>query len=87
MDHNLVELKTFARARIEVPSCFISGASDWGLYQTYGAIDAMPRTGCSRLLGIHIVPGAGHWVQQEQPEVVLQHLCNFFKQAGIPFNC
>lgn len=78
---NLAELKTFARARIEVPSCFISGASDWGLYQTYGAIDAMPRTGCSRLLGIHIVPGAGHWVQQEQPQAVTGLLLDFLRQV------
>lgn len=76
---NLIESKTFARMRIEVPSCFVSGASDWGLYQTYGAIDAMPRTGCSRLLGSHVVPGAGHWVQQEQPEAVNGILLDFLK--------
>ena len=74
---NVRELATFAGAKIEVPSCFICGASDWGLHQTYGALEAMPVNGCADMRGQHIVPGAGHWVQQEQPQAVTQILLRF----------
>ncbi|MHA1570058.1 MAG: alpha/beta fold hydrolase, partial [Alphaproteobacteria bacterium] len=32
----------------------------------------------------HIVPGAGHWVQQEHPEAVNPILCDFLLDAGTP---
>lgn len=83
---NVAEMATFSGARIEVPSCFVSGANDWGLYQTFGALEAMTRTGCSNMIGQHIVPGAGHWVQQEQPEkvskILLQFLAGLENQPG-----
>jgi pimeloyl-ACP methyl ester carboxylesterase len=34
------------------------------------------------MLGCHLVDGAGHWVQQEQPEQVSRLLLEFFKQAS-----
>jgi hypothetical protein len=37
------------------------------------------------MLGCHLITGAGHWVQQEQPKAVLHHLFDFFEQAEIPF--
>ena len=51
-----------------MPSCFISGKQDWGTYQRPGVFEAMQTTVCTRMLGCHLVDGAGHWVQQEQPE-------------------
>jgi pimeloyl-ACP methyl ester carboxylesterase len=68
---------------IDVPSCFIAGDRDWGVHQIPGAFDKMQQKACTRMLGCHLVAGAGHWVQQEQPEAVLRHLFDFFKQAGI----
>jgi pimeloyl-ACP methyl ester carboxylesterase len=38
--------------------------------------------GCARLLGVHLVEGAGHWVQQEQPEAVVALLREFFAVRG-----
>jgi pimeloyl-ACP methyl ester carboxylesterase len=38
----------------------------------------------SRMLGCHLVDGAGHWVQQEQPEKVGHLLLQFLQQAGAP---
>jgi pimeloyl-ACP methyl ester carboxylesterase len=35
------------------------------------------------MLGCHLVDGAGHWVQQEQPEQVSKLLLQFVKQAGL----
>jgi pimeloyl-ACP methyl ester carboxylesterase len=31
--------------------------------------------------GVHLLEGAGHWVQQEQPEAVARLLLDFLKSA------
>ena len=51
-------------------SCYIAGAADWGIYQSPGAFERMQREVCTDMIGVHLLPGAGHWVQQEQPEQV-----------------
>jgi pimeloyl-ACP methyl ester carboxylesterase len=79
------ELETFSGRRIDVPSCFISGSQDWGTYQRPGVYEAMQTRACTRMLGCHLVEGAGHWVQQEQPERVTHLLLDFLKEAaGLP---
>jgi pimeloyl-ACP methyl ester carboxylesterase len=75
-------LRLFGGLTIDVPSCFIAGASDWGVHQIPGAFDKMQQQACTRMLGCHLIPGAGHWVQQEQPEAVLHHLFDFFERAS-----
>ena len=75
------ELETWSGRRIDVPSCFISGKQDWGTYQRPGVFEAMQARACSRMLGCHLVDGAGHWVQQEQPKQVVHLLLQFLKQA------
>jgi pimeloyl-ACP methyl ester carboxylesterase len=64
------ELQLFSGRTIDVPSMFIAGKSDWGTYQRPGAFERMQRAACTRMLGCHLFDGAGHWVQQEQPEQV-----------------
>jgi pimeloyl-ACP methyl ester carboxylesterase len=76
------ELETFSRRSIDVPSCFISGKQDWGTYQRPGVFEVMQKTACTRMLGVHLIDGAGHWVQQEQPDQVAKLLIDFLKQAG-----
>jgi pimeloyl-ACP methyl ester carboxylesterase len=76
------ELQIFAGRSIDVPSLFISGASDWGIHQVPGALEAMQRHACTHMLGCHLVDGAGHWVQQEQPEAVVAHLRDFLAAAA-----
>jgi pimeloyl-ACP methyl ester carboxylesterase len=73
----LGDLQVFSGRSIDVPSLFIAGRSDWGVYQTPGAIERMRGTGCSDLRGVHLIAGAGHWVQQEQPDQVNALLLTF----------
>ena len=68
------ELQTWSGRTIDVPSMFIAGASDWGIHQAPGALQAMQEHACTRMRGVHLLPGSGHWVQQEQPEATLAHL-------------
>ena len=75
------ELQTWSGRTIDVPSCFISGRQDWGTYQRPGVYEAMQKA-CTRMIGCHLVDGAGHWVQQEQPEAVTRLLLQFLKQAA-----
>ncbi len=79
---NVMDLKHYVKARIVVPSCFACGANDWGLYQTYGAVEAMGETGCVNMIGQHIVPNAGRWIQQEQPDAVTGVLLRFLDSAA-----
>lgn len=60
----------YANRTLDVPSMFISGAQDWGTYQVPGAVERMQTTACSRMIGVHLVEGAGHWVMQEQAGAV-----------------
>ena len=76
------EMHTFSGRTIDVPSLFIAGASDWGMYQTPGAIERMQGTSCTKLLGVNRVDGAGHWVQQEQPEKVCELLLAFLRDPA-----
>ena len=68
------EAQVFAGRTIDVPSIFIAGGSDWGVEQTPGALRRMRELACTRMEGVHLVEGAGHWVQQEQPEQVIDLL-------------
>jgi len=76
----LAELRTFADRSIDVPSMYVAGKSDWGVYQTPGAVDRMRTSACTRMVGFHLLDGAGHWVQQEQPEQVSRLLIEFLRE-------
>ena len=72
---------TFAGRTIDIPSIFIAGASDWGVYQRPGALERMQESACTDLRGVHLIDGAGHWVQQEQPEETVRLLLEFLGEA------
>jgi pimeloyl-ACP methyl ester carboxylesterase len=76
------EQQTWSGRSIDVPSCFISGKQDWGTYQRPGVFEAMPATTCTQMIGCHLIEGAGHWVQQEQPAEVSRLLLAFLRQAS-----
>jgi non-specific protein-tyrosine kinase len=71
------DLRLFAGRRIEVPALFLAGAADWGVYQSPGAFEAMQTRACADFRGAELIGGAGHWVQQEQPEAVVEALLRF----------
>ena len=81
----IAELQLFAGRSIDVPSMFIAGASDWGIHQAPGALERMQKTACTGMRSCHLVDGAGHWVQQEQPEAVSRLLLDFL--GGLKSAC
>ena len=75
------EMQLFTGRTIDQPSMFIAGASDWGSYQSPGALERMQTEACTDMRGVHMVDGAGHWVQQEQPAAVSRLLVDFLGQV------
>jgi pimeloyl-ACP methyl ester carboxylesterase len=73
------ELEFFSGRQIEVPSLFIAGRKDWGIYQVPGSIERMQHSACTHMRSCILVEGAGHWVQQEQPQQVSELLLEFLR--------
>lgn len=79
----LSELQLFSGRTIDQPSMFIGGKSDWGVYQNPGAIASMQKRVCKQMLGLQLIDGAGHWVQQEQPAAVSRLLIEFLRVTAV----
>ncbi|MEO8132383.1 MAG: alpha/beta hydrolase [Betaproteobacteria bacterium] len=81
---NAAELLLFSGRTIDVPSCFIAGKNDWGIYQRpSGDMITMQKSALTKMSGgCHLVEGAGHWVQQEQPERVSTLLLAFLQHKA-----
>ena len=75
----LAETQVFAGKSIDVPAMFVSGRSDWGVYQSPGALERMQGTSCTDMRAVHLLEGAGHWVQQEQAAKVTELLLGFLR--------
>jgi pimeloyl-ACP methyl ester carboxylesterase len=73
------DLQIFAGKTIDVPSSFIGGRKDWGVYQNPGALDRLEKVHTTNYRGTHLIEGAGHWVQQEQPEQTVGRLLTFLR--------
>jgi len=76
------EQQLYAGKTIDQPSMFISGASDWGTYQSPGNFERMQESACTDMREVHLVQGAGHWVQQEQAEETSRLLLNFLENLS-----
>lgn len=70
------DLTAFAGKPIDVPACYIGGDSEWAVYQSPGAFENMNKV-CTRLVGAHLVPKAGHSLAEEQPAAVNRLLIDF----------
>jgi pimeloyl-ACP methyl ester carboxylesterase len=68
-------------ALLDQPSCFIAGEHDL-VRDLLPGVDLFesPGAACSDFRGSTIVPGAGHWVQQEAPATVNQTLEAFLSE-------
>ena len=73
------DLQVFAGRTIDQPSLFIAGAQDWGIHQRPGAIERMETQACTDLRGLHLLDGAGHWVQQEKSAAVNRLVLDFLR--------
>jgi pimeloyl-ACP methyl ester carboxylesterase len=74
------DLAAFTRRPITVPSLFMGGELDGPTIWGAGAIARFGET-LPDLRGSHILPGSGHWVQQERPREVNKLLLEFL--AGL----
>ncbi len=76
-------LKQFAGRVIAQPSLFIGGERDLVLSmmgrRSDAELAAAMRTGLTDLRGADILPGCGHWTQQERPDEVNQRLVAWLK--------
>ena len=67
-------------AKIQPPAFFVTGSHDPA--RGPAAIARLPDN-CADLRGSHILPGCGHWTQQERPEEVNRLLIEFLR--GLDF--
>jgi pimeloyl-ACP methyl ester carboxylesterase len=77
------DIEFFAGRTIDVPSSFVAGVADWGTYRKPGAFERMQTAACTRMEGVHFIEGAGHWLQQEQPERVNRVLLDFLRRRRV----
>ena len=75
------QLQLFSGKTIDIPSCFISGASDWGVFQRPGVAERMNGNVFTDMRLFELIADAGHWVQQEQPEKTCKSLLNFLQMS------
>ncbi|MEX2158692.1 MAG: alpha/beta hydrolase [Dehalococcoidia bacterium] len=76
MDRDWEELPELADAKIAQPALFIGGDKDGVI--AFTSMDAM-KANCTDLRDIAMLPGAGHWTQQERPAEVNKALIEFLK--------
>lgn len=69
VDRDWIDLRAWTAAPIRQPSLFIGGDRDGPVIWGQNAIKRFPES-LPGLRGCHILENCGHWVQQEQPDVV-----------------
>lgn len=79
MDRDWAELPELATATIEQPALYITGADD--PVRAFAPVEAMKHL-VPNLRDLLVIPGAGHWVQQERPDEVNAALLGFLR--GLP---
>ena len=78
IDRDWRDLQAWKGRPIEVPSLFIGGERDGPTIWGSNAISRFPAT-LPQLRGSHILPGCGHWVQQERADEVNDLLLEWLK--------
>jgi len=78
IDRNWELTPFLSEAKIHQPSLFIAGELDGVIVMSRAAFDNL-ESGVPNLKQKILVPGAGHWVQQERPQEVNDALIDFLK--------
>ncbi len=81
VDRDWQDLAAFSRRPITVPSLFVGGEVDGPTVWGAGAIARFGET-LPDLRGSHILPGCGHWVQQERAEDINRLLLDFLAEVS-----
>jgi pimeloyl-ACP methyl ester carboxylesterase len=79
IDRNWELTEPFAEVRVEQPAMFLTGELD--PVRRFMPAEAMAGW-VTDLRGDTVVPGAGHWVQQQEPELVNEALLEFLAGVG-----
>jgi len=75
------DLADYQSQQLRQPACFIGGSKDAVRHFVPGGdLYADPAAGCADFRGATIIPGIGHWVQQEAPVQTNQALEGFLTQ-------
>lgn len=76
-------LQAFKDRKIEQPAFFIAGDRD-GAFNMFGGPDPIEimKRHVTNLQGAHVLPGCGHWTQQERPKEVNERLVPWLKTLG-----
>ena len=79
MDRNWELTGAWQHAPVLVPALFVAGDRDpvIGFVKADGLGDVLPR-----LTRSVILPGCGHWTQQERPAEVTEAMIGFLRQLG-----
>jgi pimeloyl-ACP methyl ester carboxylesterase len=67
MDINAAQARVYGDHMVRQPAGFLCGDKEIALAMNPGALERQRRL-CADLRVERIVPGAGHWIQQERPE-------------------
>ena len=82
-DLDVEQLRVYADRQITPPALWIGGERDPARFLVPGFdryIDPIPR--CLDPRGAHVLPGVGHWIQQEAPERVNKLILEFLNTLG-----
>ena len=82
MDRNWELLGALSNAKIRQPAIFLAGERDVVVAMYRSAFDLLEQT-VPRLTGKYLIPGAGHWVQQERPDEINNRLLEFLEQQRV----
>jgi pimeloyl-ACP methyl ester carboxylesterase len=76
IDHS--DFSGYRNVKLSMPVCFIGGEAD-SIRNYVPGVDgyADPGAGCEDFRGSTLIPGAGHWIQQEAPEETNRALLQF----------
>lgn len=75
-------MSKFAGQKIEQPALFMAGDRDVGIRMFGRDVETRMRANFGDLRGFHLIEGAGHWNQQENPEATNRLLLDWLK--GLP---